>query len=65
VPSDAQIGDEVCVFSGGAVPFVLRKNHGKEGEVVYQLVGEGYIHGIMYGEALGFRHGQEIDFHIV
>jgi hypothetical protein len=65
VPSGAQVGDEVCVFDGGAVPFVLRKNYGREGDIIYELVGEGYIHGIMYGEVLGFKHGEELKFHII
>jgi hypothetical protein len=52
----------VCVFGGAAVP---RKNQATEEEIEYQLIGEGCIHGIMYGEALGFKHTPELDFHMV
>jgi len=65
VPGDSRVGDEVCVFNGAAVPFVLRKTQATAEEIEYQLIGEGYIHGIMYGEALSFNHTPELDFHIV
>jgi hypothetical protein len=65
VPGDSRVGDEVCVLGGAAVPFVLRKNQATEEETEYQLIGEGYIHGIMYGEAFGFKHIPELDFHLV
>jgi hypothetical protein len=56
-PHDAAIGDEICVFYGAAVPFVLRKSW-RSGSA-YKLIGECYIHGIMYGEALSFEGIQE------
>ena len=62
VPGDAQVGDEVCIFTGGAVPFVLRKDSSGE---TYTLVGEGYIHGLMYGEALSYKHIHKQDFNII
>jgi hypothetical protein len=40
-------GDLVCVLFGGNVPFILREVMGK-----YQFIGECYVHGIMWGEAL-------------
>jgi hypothetical protein len=41
-------GDIVCVFLGGRTPHVLRPvEDGK-----YKFIGECYLHGIMYGEAL-------------
>ncbi|KAI9763964.1 MAG: hypothetical protein M1840_008998 [Geoglossum simile] len=40
--------DLVAVFSGGVVPFLLRKSKRRAG--AYHLVGECYIHGIMLGE---------------
>jgi hypothetical protein len=47
VPSDSTVGDLVCIFQGAKVPHVLRKAaNGK-----YCLVGEGYLHGFMDGEA--------------
>jgi len=47
VPSDAAVGDQICLLHGGKVPFVMRQQ-GK----AYRLIGECYIHGIMHGEAL-------------
>ena len=42
-----QANDLVCVLFGGKVPFILRKR-----EEHYRFVGECYLHGIMFGEAL-------------
>ncbi|KAH8690999.1 heterokaryon incompatibility protein [Phaeosphaeriaceae sp. PMI808] len=41
-------GDEIVIFMGGKGVYVIRG--GKE--AVYELVGESYVHGIMYGEFL-------------
>ena len=49
VPRTAQLGDEICVFLGGYVSFVVRRIHGKE---EFELVGECYVHGIMDGEVM-------------
>ena len=46
-PKDIQNGDTVSVLLGGQVPFILR-----ELDDTYMLIGESYVHGIMYGEAL-------------
>lgn len=46
-PAEADEGDLVCVFLGGQTPFVLRPSLGK-----YRLVGQCYVHGIMFGEAM-------------
>ena len=46
-PQGTEVGDQVCVFTGGWVPFVIRRHQAKDG---YQLVGECYLHGIMDGE---------------
>lgn len=47
VPITAQSGDEIMFLPGSPVPFVFRKMD-QPGE--YKLVGEAYVHGIMYGE---------------
>jgi hypothetical protein len=53
VPLETQKGDEICILLGMKVPFVMRKLEGWEtGRTAYRLVGECYIHGLMYGEAL-------------
>ncbi|KAH6971904.1 heterokaryon incompatibility protein-domain-containing protein [Ilyonectria destructans] len=47
VPKCANVEDVVCVFDGMSIPYVLRL--GTEGR--YRLVGEGYMTGLMAGEA--------------
>ncbi|KIN03398.1 hypothetical protein OIDMADRAFT_117507 [Oidiodendron maius Zn] len=47
VPDAAAVGDKICLLHGGKVPFVIRQR----GQM-YRLIGECYIHGIMYGEAI-------------
>ena len=46
-PFASRVGDIVCIFSGGSVPFVLL-----EQEENYMLVGESYVHGLMDGQVL-------------
>ncbi|KAK8040034.1 hypothetical protein PG993_008445 [Apiospora rasikravindrae] len=46
-PNAVQRGDIVCVFMGGAVPFILRPRQKGNG---YTLIGDAYVHGIMDGE---------------
>jgi hypothetical protein len=43
-----KIGDIVCVFGRGNVPFILREWEGHG----YKLIGECYVHGLMHGEAV-------------
>ncbi|KAI4187640.1 MAG: hypothetical protein L6R41_002665 [Letrouitia leprolyta] len=49
-PRGTRVGDRVCVFEGGHVPFVLRgdERHGR-----YRLIGECYQHGLMDGQIIG------------
>lgn len=52
-PAHAQAGDIVAIFLGSTVPYVLRS----KGDGTYWLVGECYVHGIMYGGAVyGEKH---------
>ena len=46
-PRGTKPGDQVCVLTGGWVPFVIRRNQARD---EYQLVGECYLHSIMNGE---------------
>jgi hypothetical protein len=50
VPHLAQAGDLVVVFLGATVPYAVRKVQGG-----YLLVGDAFVHGFMYGEALRRR----------
>ena len=50
VPIETETGDEIAVFDGATVPFVLRQ--AEKGDGAFYLIGECYVHGIMKGEAL-------------
>jgi hypothetical protein len=49
-PNEARKGDQVCVFLGTDVPFLIRPglNSGDPGKIV----GGCYVHGVMTDEAL-------------
>lgn len=52
-PALLQAGDIVSVLAGGTIPFVLRRDsRSSPSKRRFQLVGEAYVHGIMYGEAV-------------
>ncbi|KAI0179053.1 HET-domain-containing protein [Hypoxylon sp. FL1284] len=46
-PWNGQVGDKICLLSGGKTPFLLRGPENGN----YSLVGECYVYGIMGGEA--------------
>src|SRR5204862_7846904 len=48
VPRHSRAGDQIFVLMGCDAPLVLRPL----GNETYQLVGECYLHGVMYGEAI-------------
>jgi Heterokaryon incompatibility protein (HET) len=47
-PGEMEAGDTLCLFEGAHMPFVLRPT----GENTFQLVGEAYVYGMMYGELI-------------
>lgn len=51
-----KMGDVVVILGGGNVPYILRPVVSGTGANLYQLVGEAYVHGIMYGEAVAAKH---------
>ncbi|KAI1264889.1 heterokaryon incompatibility protein-domain-containing protein [Xylariaceae sp. FL1019] len=51
-PAVAQDGDVVMLVAGTHVPYVFRKQEGARDDG-WLLVGEAYVHGVMYGEAIG------------
>jgi hypothetical protein len=53
-PDSARKGDLVCIFLGGAVPFVVRPKNvsSMPDEVEYTLIGECFVNGAMHGEPL-------------
>jgi hypothetical protein len=55
-PKITKVNDQICVFAGGGVPFVLEEKYR-----MYSLIGESYVHGIMYGESCAFTGVQQQD----
>lgn len=50
------IGDKGCILLGGDVSYILRPTaEDKE----FQFVGDCYVHGIMDGEAITMRRGEQ------
>lgn len=45
---DIEAGDEVWIFDGGNVPFIVRKRNEPS---TFDFVGRCYVQGIMHGEA--------------
>ncbi|KAF2744285.1 heterokaryon incompatibility protein [Sporormia fimetaria CBS 119925] len=58
-PTYMQPGDEVVVFCGAMIPYVVRR----AGEGKWQLIGECYCDGIMDGEIVGIR--EKTDYYLV
>lgn len=57
-PTDTKAGDTVAVAFYCPTPYLLRRRGGGD-DGPWELVGEAYVHGIMYGEALSlFSDGQ-------
>ena len=59
VPRMARNGDQVAIFAGGNVPYVIRPvsqasldPSSKSGGTKYELIGECYVHGRMHGSAM-------------
>ena len=52
MPKGTSKGDELWIFNGCRVPFVLRPAEDRQGdERAYRLIGDCYIHGLMRPEA--------------
>lgn len=58
VPAYAEVGDEVFVPLGSQTPFLVRR----QPEGVFELVGEAYVQGVMWGEVL---EGEEVEMQVV
>ncbi|TID14537.1 hypothetical protein E2P81_ATG08489 [Venturia nashicola] len=54
LPQAAKEGDNICIFAGANAPFVIRDRRNG----TYELLGDAYIHGIMYGEALQWEDSE-------
>ena len=64
VPAAAQVGDKIRIFRGGQTPFVIRECIGPQQKShlqgrLYHCIGACYLHGMMDGEAMEGRIGDE------
>jgi len=48
MPKYAELGDKICLFYGGNLPYVIRPR----GNGTYRYIGDCYLDGVMYGEAM-------------
>ena len=47
-PRGTRQGDSIVILPDGTVPFILRQM--EENVNIHRLVGEAYVHGLMWGE---------------
>ena len=67
VPHCARVGDQIALILGAPVPFVLRESgifEGNEEQRLLQLVGDGYVHGLMYGEGMDMEGYDSRDLYL-
>jgi hypothetical protein len=55
-PQDTEVGDSIVILYGGSVPYVLRD----VGTDTWRFVGECYVDGVMFGEAVECRVGEQL-----
>ena len=55
--SGTQVGDELCVLWYCPTPYLLRSEPGSSDKL---LVGETYVHGLMYGQAIDMLEREEL-----
>ena len=60
-PADSRQGDQIWLLAGGRTPYILRPldSPSTKGNRRFHFVGESYVHGIMFGEAV---KGREVGF---
>ncbi|EWZ02461.1 hypothetical protein FOYG_01727 [Fusarium oxysporum NRRL 32931] len=64
VPLQAKAGDKIMIVAGCAAPLVLRRSGPSESR--FQLVGDAYVHGAMFGEHItGTGESSWRDVHLV
>jgi WD repeat-containing protein 55 len=61
-PRGTRPGDQICILSGGHIPFVVRQ-WGTNGP--FQLMGECYVHGIMDGEVMQMKDLKKEEIQLV
>lgn len=60
-PAQARKGDFICIIHGSSVPWVLRTR----GMDAYELVGQCFVDGLMYGEAVNWSEDDAESFFLI
>ena len=58
-PFTARKGDQIALFGGGTVPYIIRR-HGDPKKKEWAYIGDAYIHGAMDGEAIDLAKFENI-----
>jgi len=61
MPKGTKVGDKICILYGGNLPYVIRPC----GEGKYTLVGDCYVNGLMYGEAMDMDEIKTETIHLI
>ena len=61
-PPHTQRGDHVCIFYNGYTPFIIRPKGEARPCTSNEFVGEAYVEGLMYGEALKIEERNPDEF---
>lgn len=74
-PEGVNKGDLICILFGGKLPLILRsaekdpEKHAEYGDrLLYKIVGDSYIHGLVHGEAMEYLkdgRASEMDFLLI
>jgi hypothetical protein len=66
-PMNAQPGDQIWLVAGARTPFILRpvSRSSNPGPPTFNFIGETYVHGIMYGEAVDGKNAQFMPISLV
>ena len=59
-PSKLEIGGLVCVMCSTFTPFIIRTRSGI-GHSHTELIGEAYVHGLMYGEVFDLMNEDQLE----
>ncbi|CAO2649966.1 Nn.00g012580.m01.CDS01 [Neocucurbitaria sp. VM-36] len=61
-PNSVKVNDEIWLIAGARTPFVLRpQGQSDNGTKRFRLVGESYVHGVMYGETSRSRRAEDFE----
>jgi len=58
-PIYLQSGDQICIIHKGCTPYIVRPTSADP--TLYELIGECYIDGLMYGEAFGLKESEKTE----